>query len=87
MIIEFFGPAGARKVTSAHALCKRLYDRGHKADVVLNSRPGTEVSSVDPAGAVSALRRIARGLVEITSKAARPEMSRRFARRSTRPKG
>ena len=28
MIIEFFGPAAAGKTTFAHALCKRLNERG-----------------------------------------------------------
>jgi RecA/RadA recombinase len=36
MIIEFFGPAAAGKTTFAHALCKRLNERGHHANVVLS---------------------------------------------------
>lgn len=76
MIIEFFGPAAAGKTTVAHALCKRLNERGHNADVVLSCRPGAEVSSVDPGGGMAALHRIVRGLVEITSMAARPIASK-----------
>ena len=36
MIIEFFGTAAAGKTTFAHALCKRLNERGHHANVVLS---------------------------------------------------
>ena len=36
MIIEFFGPAAAGKTTFAHALCKRLNERGHHANVALS---------------------------------------------------
>lgn len=36
MIIEFFGPAAAGKTTFAHALCKRLNEHGHHANVVLS---------------------------------------------------
>lgn len=76
MIIEFFGPAAAGKTTFAHALCKRLNERGHHADVVLSYRPGAEVSSLDPAGGMAAFRRIGRGITEITSMAARPIVSK-----------
>jgi thymidylate kinase len=75
MIIEFFGPAAAGKTTFAHALCKRLNERGHDADVVLSYRPGSEMSS--PAGGgLFALRRIFRGIIAITSMAARPVASK-----------
>jgi thymidylate kinase len=71
MIIEFFGPAAAGKTTFAHALCKRLNERGHDADVVLSYRPGSEMSSL-AGGAMVALRRIFRGVIAIASMAARP---------------
>ena len=76
MIIEFFGPAAAGKTTFAHALCKRLNERGHNADVVLSHRPGAEVSSLDQGGGMAAFRRIVRGIIEITSMAARPIASK-----------
>src|SRR5256885_877962 len=76
MIIEFFGPAAVGKTTFAHALCKRLKERGHNADVVLSYRPGAEVSSLDPGGGMAAFRRIVRGIIEIASMAARPIASK-----------
>jgi len=76
MIIEFFGPAAAGKTTFAHALCKRLNERGHHANVVLSYRPGAQLSSPDPGGGMPAFRRIVRGIIEIASMAARPIASK-----------
>jgi thymidylate kinase len=75
MIIEFFGPAGAGKTTFAHALCKRLNERGHDADVVLSYQPGSVMSSL-AGGSVVALRRISRAMIAVTAIAARPFASK-----------
>lgn len=76
MIIEFFGPAAAGKTTFAHALCKRLNEHGHNADVVLSYQPGSAVSSLDPGGGMAAFRRIVRGIREVGSMAVRPIVSK-----------
>ena len=63
MIVELFGPAGAGKTTFAHALRERLSASGHSARVVLSYQPGLEVLSLDPGGAIAAIRRIARAII------------------------
>jgi O-antigen/teichoic acid export membrane protein/SAM-dependent methyltransferase/thymidylate kinase len=77
MIVELFGPAAAGKTTFAHALCARLRDHGHTAEVMLSYRPGTENSPLDPGGAMAALRRVLRGIVELMAMMVRPIVSRR----------
>jgi hypothetical protein len=72
MIVELFGPAGAGKTTFAHALCERLSAKGHTARVVLSYQPGTEVSSRDPGGAIAAVRRVARAIIDTLVITARP---------------
>ncbi|QOZ54557.1 hypothetical protein [Bradyrhizobium sp. CCBAU 53338] len=39
MIVELFGPPGAGKTTFAHALAKRLQERGLRAELKLSYRP------------------------------------------------
>ena len=72
MIVEVFGPAGAGKTTFAHALRERLSANGHTARVVLSYQPGMEVSSLDPGGAIAAIRRIARAIIATLVIVARP---------------
>ena len=72
MIVELFGPAGAGKTTFAHALRERLSANGHSARVVLSYQPGMEVLSLDPGGAIAAIRRIARAIIATLVIAARP---------------
>ena len=72
MIVEVFGPAGAGKTTFAHALRERLSANGHTARVVLSYQPGMEVSSLDPGGAIAAIRRVARAIIATLVIVARP---------------